>query len=278
MSKAIRTDTTPGDRHGGAGIGGLAPKSDWERRAGKPNPQRISFNPDRPSFRDLHALFRRYLPRDSSRSFLEVGCYPGRYAWYFHEHFDYRVSGLEYVEACADLTRANLKSSGIDARVFCEDFFNYHPDHDELWDVVFSAGFVEHYDLPDGLLDVVRRHYDLVRPGGHLVLCIPNHAGLNGRLLRHISPERYEMHNRMSYEDLLGAVLRLQGVEVIAGGYFGHFGFWNTGLYSRLSESLGTYATQAAKLILRPLEYAGRMVPNNSNTSPNAAVIARRAS
>ena len=50
-----------------------------------------------------------------------------------------------------------------------------------LFDVVMSRGFIEHFDEPSSVVD---RHLDLLKPGGLLVVSIPNLRGVNGLLTR----------------------------------------------------------------------------------------------
>jgi hypothetical protein len=64
-------------------------------------------------------------------------------------------------------------------------------------------------------------------------------------------------------------------VEILEGGYFGHFGFWNTGIYGKLHRiNRGLYL--GARLALSPLERLGAFLPDTKRFSPNAALIARK--
>ena len=99
-----------------------------------------------PQFRDIHELFLRLLPRDSSFRFLEVGAYPGTYMRYFHDHFQYQVSGLEYVDWCCAEAQQLLNTCGISAEMIHDDIFTYElASERQPWDVVASFGLVEHF-------------------------------------------------------------------------------------------------------------------------------------
>ena len=237
-------------------------------------PPFLTFDPERPFFSDIHALLQKHLPKDSSLRCLEVGCYPGTYMWYFNHHFGYRVSGIEYVESCIGPCRENMKSLGIDAEIIHADLFSYKPKEGQpLWDVVVSFGFIEHFDDSRAVID---RHLDLLKPGGILVLVIPNHAGLNGRILKSIDREKYDIHNQMSYERMEAALRETGRAAIIEGGYYGHIGFWNTAVYSK-AMAMGKLAYFCARAPLYVVEQVGRyIVPNGKFFAPNSALVARK--
>lgn len=250
----------------------LSSKEHWDQRWESEGPQRIRFDPERPVFREIHALIQRNLPRDPAYRFLEVGSYPGTYMWYFHHYYGYQVSGLEYVEWCCERSRELLADVGVDADVIHADLFAYEPPADALWDVVGSFGFIEHFS---DTAAVIERHLALVKPGGYLVLVIPNHHGINGRILRTVDPDKYETHNLMSYEDMERGVLDVGGADILEGGYLGRFGLWGTGLYARLARR-PRYQYRAVRAPLWVAEHLGRLLPNTPYLSPSAALIARK--
>jgi SAM-dependent methyltransferase len=250
----------------------LTSREDWVRQWDTIGPQRVGFDPCHYEFRELHALFKRHLPYDTDRRFLEIGAYPGNYIWYFHKYFGYRPFGLEYVQECCLATERHLSAEGVDATLIHADLFEYEPPPDQRWDVVASVGFVEHFS---DSTPAIRRHVDLLRPGGFLVLTIPNHHGLNGRLMRLVDPQGYQRHNRMSCDELCRAVAAAGDLTVLEAGYFGRLGFRNSGLYAGIGK-LPRLAYLAARAPFWALERTGRGLPNTSLLSPQIAVIARK--
>lgn len=90
-------------------------------------------------------MFARYFSRaDKARpvDFLEIGCFPGRFLYYFAKQFDFRVHGLDFVPQAADIP-CWLAALGVEARVTVADFFLFKPERG--YDVVASFGFVEHF-------------------------------------------------------------------------------------------------------------------------------------
>lgn len=252
----------------------LTSKEYWAEEWGTNAPQNITFEPDTPFFCDIHRLFKKHLPKNPELRCLEVGCYPGTYMWYFNKYFDYKVSGIEYVDSCIGPCEENMKSLGVDATVIHADLFAYeHKAAEELWDVVTSFGFIEHFDDTKTVID---KHLDLLKPGGHLALVIPNHAGLGGKILKFIDKEKYVVHNLMSYERMEKALLDTGRAEIIEGGYYGRIGFWNTALYSKMMEK-GRLAYVLVRAPLYIVEHIGRYImPNTKFFSPNSVLVAKK--
>jgi SAM-dependent methyltransferase len=250
----------------------LSTEQHWSERWGKTEFQTLAFNPKSLHFRDLHALFQRYLPKSSNMSLLEIGCYPGGYMWYFNRFFDYQVSGIEYVEEFCKPMHEQLRRCGVAAEVFHGDILSSVLPETKQWDVVASLGLIEHFSDSQ---EVIRRHLALLKPGGYLILVIPNHAGINGKILKRIDPEKYEIHNCMTYEEMQDAVEGAGSVEILDGGYYGHMGFWNTGLHATLA-SKNRLLSKMIRSLLWAVACLGRLLPDSKRLSPYAALVARK--
>ncbi|MCB9989380.1 MAG: class I SAM-dependent methyltransferase [Rhodospirillales bacterium] len=249
----------------------LSSKEDWAEEWSGGNPM-LTFDPTLPFFRDIHKLCQHHLPVSSGMRCLEIGCYPGTYMWYFNTYFKHKVSGIEYVDECVPRCKENMASLGIDAEIIHADLFDYKPPA-ELWDVVASFGFIEHFTDTQ---DVIQRHLDLLKPGGYLVLVIPNHAGLNGKILKAVDKDKHAIHNLMPYDQMANAVEKTCQAEIIEGGYYGHLGFWNTDLYPKI-DKMSTIPYYASKVPLYILErIAPYVVPNTQFFAPNSALIAKK--
>lgn len=213
------------------------------------------------------------LPKNGQLRFLEVGCYPGTYMWYFNHFFDYQVSGMEYVDWCSERVPQLLLSVDVACEVIHCDVLTYQLSSTDLsWDVVASFGLIEHFIDTD---QIIQKHLDLVKPGGYMVLVIPSHHGLYGHIVKLVDSEAYITHNQMSYDDILDSLSRIGQVEILAGGYYGRLGFWATGLYQRF-ERAGRLPYLLFRGPLWILEQVGRVLPNTSFLSPYAAVVARK--
>ncbi|GJL84785.1 MAG: hypothetical protein DHS20C02_05600 [Micavibrio sp.] len=248
----------------------LSKKEEWAEEWAQSDVM-LEFDPNAVFFRDIHNLCQRHLPYDKNMKCLEVGCYPGTYMWYFNKFFGYQASGIEYVEECIAPCKKFMGSLGIDAEIIYGDFFEYSPE--KLWDVVVSFGFIEHFKDTQA---VIQQHLDMIQPGGYLVLVIPNHAGLNGTILKFLDQEKYKIHNLMSYKDMASGLKDTKQAEILEGGYYGHIGFWNAALYPKIANwpRIPHFVTQKS---LAVVERAGAyIVPNTRYLSPNSALIARK--
>jgi SAM-dependent methyltransferase len=176
-------------------------------------------------------LCRKYLPRDPSYKIVEIGCAPGKYLLQFRRMFGYAPYGVEYSEKGAEITRTNFTKAGEDSgHVFLADFFDpaFQEKTKDFYDVVFSRGFIEHFD---DVRHVVALHRNLLRSGGYAVIMIPNLAGLNGFLAKRLNRSTYDLHNisimdKGTFSELFSAA----GFEFLYCGYAGvfSFGLFNT--------------------------------------------------
>jgi SAM-dependent methyltransferase len=104
----------------------------------------------------------------------EVGCAPGKWLTFMARTFGMKASGIEYSEAGMRATRRNFELLGLSVdTIMAGDFFKTEPV--ARFDVVMSFGFIEHFDDPN---EVVARHAGWLKPGGTLVIGVPNFNGI----------------------------------------------------------------------------------------------------
>ena len=206
---------------------------------------------------------------------IELGCFPGRLMEFFHRMYGHDVTGLEYIEESCHKCEAMLAAKCVPATVIHGDLFEdeWAADH-PLWDVVFSAGLIEHFDDSS---PAIERHLRLVAPKGHCVITIPNHSGLNGRLKKIIDRRMWDLHNLMDADRLRDAFERSPSsdrFELLVCRYVEHVGLWNCGLYGRL-QSIGRPAFLLGRSMGFVVEAAARWTPNTRLLSPNIVMVAR---
>jgi SAM-dependent methyltransferase len=158
-------------------------------------------------------LLRSVLPVDSSKTFMELGSGPARFMIYFHKVFGYRVSGCDTSPRGCALARENLAAAGVTGTIRQLDFFTL----DSIYDIVFSAGVVEHFEDPSVPLAAFVR---LVVPGGILITDVPNLIGLNGLYHRVLKSETFRTHRPIHLAELR-AWHRDLGLEEILGTPYG---------------------------------------------------------
>ncbi len=254
----------------------LTNKVHWEDRWLLNLETDLTFNPEHLSFRDIHNICKRFLTNTNRKKFLEIGAYPGKYLWYFHNYFGYEPWGIEFVESFSIHTQNLLDDLKIPGHMITDDFFNLKVEHyleGNGWDLVASFGFVEHFI---DSTEAVSKHIEVACPGGLILIYVPNHAGWNGTILRLIDREVWKQHNCMSLDDLLITFSKVGYNEIIFSGYIGNIGFWNTGLNPMLRKKLGSlYPIGRAPFWI--IEQLGQwIIPKNQYTSPAFFVLAQK--
>jgi SAM-dependent methyltransferase len=133
---------------------------------------------------------------------------------YFAKHFGYSVDGVDFSSG-GPLVEATLDLNEVPGRFFRADVFTFSPDRS--YDVVFSQGFVEHFDDP---VAPVLRHAELAKPGGLVVLAVPNITHCNLWAMRCYEPEALATHRfeLMTPAGLVDAATKA-GLDTVFAGY-----------------------------------------------------------
>jgi 2-polyprenyl-6-hydroxyphenyl methylase/3-demethylubiquinone-9 3-methyltransferase len=148
---------------------------------------------------------------------LEVGCSASAWLPFFQQEWGWRVEGIDYTTSGVVTARRNLDLLGVPGIIHEADVFDFAPTHAGQYDLVFSYGVVEHFTQP---VEILRAMYDLLRPGGKVVVVVPHLNGIGGWLQQRVSQEIFDHHNPLQPADLrreLGAA----GFQQIAVGYIG---------------------------------------------------------
>jgi len=172
-----------------------------------------------PVAREILRVFRDCLPQ-GDLSVVEIGGAPGRHCAYLSKYHGYRPSIIEYSEIGCRKTRENFDLLGLDVTIHQRDFFSDLSDLPRF-DVVMSFGFIEHFD---DVPDVLGRHVQLLRPGGILILGVPNFRGISRKVLAWQAPEMLARHNLEAMDLRNWAVLEDKyGLTPLFKGYIGGF-------------------------------------------------------
>jgi SAM-dependent methyltransferase len=192
-------------------------------------------------------LYPRLLPRSTEMKALEVGSAPGHLLLRFHESFGYIPYGVEYSDTGAELNRETFKGHGLDPdNVIHADFFasEFQDHYRASFDVVLSHGFIEHFR---DVRDVVRRHVELLKPGGYLVITIPRFRGIYYPWMRLFQAEDLARHNLdIMKRDQFAAAFEDQGLSPRFCGYYG-----SIALKRFVFDSSTRLARELEKLLVR---------------------------
>jgi len=117
-------------------------------------------------------LFLKYLDKARRKTCLEIGCVPGKFLAYICKNFGYFPEGIDYVKDTKKITEETLLCNGLqEFTIYEEDFIKWETS--KQYDLICSFGFIEHFggDLNE---QVVKKHIDLLKQGGKLIVDIPN--------------------------------------------------------------------------------------------------------
>jgi SAM-dependent methyltransferase len=129
---------------------------------------------------------------------------------------------VEYTPNGADLNRRRFEAIGVDSgQVIEADALSeaFLASWQGGFDVVFSMGFVEHFTDP---APVIARHVALCRPGGLVVVTVPNMRGLNLGLTRLFDASLIPLHHlEIMAPDVLSGLFAGASIEPLFCGYYG---------------------------------------------------------
>jgi SAM-dependent methyltransferase len=140
-------------------------------------------------------LLGKHCPKGAHLKILEVGSAPGGFAARLAKMLGGRPYGIEFTQTGTAINRQFFQRLGFPAdNVLHGDFFSDSllQPHLESFDVVMSNGFIEHFENPHS---VVARHMLLLKPGGILVIAIPNLLGAFKLYGRWTVPGYERLHN-----------------------------------------------------------------------------------
>ncbi len=160
---------------------------------------------------EQHPVLSRFLSNAGGGDAIEIGCGTGSYKIYINKEFGYRIDGLDYSDNM-EYVRVNLLHNGIhDSELFNADFFKFVPT--KKYDLVLSGGFAEHFD--DHEL-VVRRHAEWAKPGGLVVIIVPNLTHIHRLLCGWFAPELLRVHRfPLMRRDVMRQTLANAGLRVL---------------------------------------------------------------
>jgi SAM-dependent methyltransferase len=171
-------------------------------------------------------LLRRVVSGRAYSSFLELGGFPGSFAVYARRYLGFDHVAL--LDAFVDRTHLEgvLHANGLDeGDVDVHEGDMFEVELPQRYDVVLSGGLVEHFSDPR---DALRRHHRWVKPGGTIVVTVPNFLGLNGFVQRRFDAGNLATHNQgLMLPDVLAGELAAAGaLDSVEGFYYGQFRAW----------------------------------------------------
>ena len=150
---------------------------------------------------------------------LEVGCAPGGILEaMMNRSPQHEFAGVDFSTDGIRDTRQRFQTKARSPMIYQADVREFQPD--ELFDYVYSCGLIEHFTDP---VPMLKEHMRLCRPGGKVVLTVPNYSGALQRFcMARLSPLGWRSHNiAVMSEPALRDLATRAGLQNIQTGRFG---------------------------------------------------------
>jgi 2-polyprenyl-3-methyl-5-hydroxy-6-metoxy-1,4-benzoquinol methylase len=196
----------------------------------------------------FHRVFSRYIERGDN--VLEIGCGGSRKLPYFAKTLGANVSGFDYAQNGVNSSKEALDSVNVKGDIRLGDLFEDTIFRPSSFDVVWSAGFIEHF--PD-TVDVVSRIARFVKPGGLVITETPNMGSFMGKLHKVADPDLYAQHVVITPERMDLSHTKAGLVSVEPAQYFGTLALTVVGYGRRFHPSILPFFTLGLEALQLPI-------------------------
>lgn len=202
---------------------------------------------------DKNHLFHQQLENlvkiNKVQSAIELGGFPGYYSVFLHKYLGVKVTLFDYF-IHPEILQKILSKNGLkqnDIEVIENDLFSYQAE--QKYDLVLSCGLIEHFK---DTKDIIERHLRFLKPGGILLITLPNFRSVNGWVQQTFDMDNYEKHNIECMDtEYLESILKELGLENIKASYFGRYSVW---LENKDQKSILT------KAFIRAIWFIGKVI------------------
>jgi len=145
---------------------------------------------------------------------IELGCVPCGKLIFLKNHFKVEPYGLDY-------SWYGLTNSPKNLNLICADIF--HSPFKGSFDLVYSMGVIEHFENPN---EIIKLHVDMVKPGGLVLITIPNFSKFSTLSTSHKIGRRFnevkKIHNMkiMNLENFRKLFLNI-GIKILFCDFYG---------------------------------------------------------
>ncbi len=167
-------------------------------------------------------VFSQFLTVSPGATVLEVGCAGGSFLYHIAHKYQYQAFGVDFSDQLPLTNKIFIDHNYPLPTLYKEDFLTWQPE--QKFDLVMSFGFIEHFDDPR---QIIKKHLDLLKPGGKLIISLPHFA--HAQYLFHwlIDRDNLAKHNTkiMRLAAMRQALSGLP-VKILHLSYHDTFAFW----------------------------------------------------
>jgi 2-polyprenyl-3-methyl-5-hydroxy-6-metoxy-1,4-benzoquinol methylase len=180
-----------------------------------------------PYHREILRVFKRFVPPGQGLQALEIGGAPGSYLAWVSRTLSYEASAIDSSAVGCRKLAENFELLHIPVTVYRRDALEDDLSDLPRFDFVYSLGLIEHFNDP---LPMIRRHVELAKPGGVVLIGVPNFRGINRPMLAMTRPELFNTLNLRTMDIRNWTAIERQiGLEVVFRSYVGG---WEPRLYA----------------------------------------------
>ncbi len=172
---------------------------------------------------------RTHLP--SAGEFIELGCAPGYCsAAVTYKMADLRLTGVDFSPSAGSYLTTMQAIGRPEARLIKANLFQFQSE--QQYDVVASFGLIEHFSDED-LGKILEIHDRLLKPGGKLIIEVPNFNGWSGLWHKIFDRPSYHLHNIGTMSPETFQFFQRRGYQQQCCDYIGALEVWgDTGAYA----------------------------------------------
>lgn len=183
---------------------------------------------------------------------IELGGFPGKFSIFLKKYCNLNPTFLDFY-INQDVIKDLFDFNGMqleDVKFIQADIFSHVPV--EQYDLVCSFGLIEHFT---DLKEILKIHVKYMKPGGRLIIALPNFRGVNGLLQKFFDPENLAIHNLEIMDPvILKSTLEDIGMVEVNGGYYPSTAVWIENLNYR-----GVFLNVLVRVLSRIVNLGGAL-------------------
>lgn len=199
----------------------------------------------------LHHLLDDVIKKESIKSAIELGGFPGEFSIYLHQKHEIKSTILDYyINRPLFLDLLTLNGIKDEDAVGLEEF-DLLSDQKVMtkYDLVYSFGLIEHFGDTKA---IISKHIDFLNDDGFLLIEIPNFRGVNGWIQKTFDRPNYNVHNIDCMDPkFLEKVAKELGLKNVRAYFTGGFEIW---LENKNKRNLGV------KIVFTTVKLLGKVI------------------